>query len=351
MTNALSPTAANILSSLGIKGAIDSLPSGQGSAFQGCVPVLGADGKIDISFIPPAAAEMSVQHISNVLIVDPGTTCASPTGSVVAPFKTIAAAAAAFSNDPGYEFAARCAVLLMPGKYTDSTVAFSASPLQAFVICLGSCAFAASTVAFSGIDSTGTLYLQNVSASGNLTVTGCSRVACLGTTEITGTLGVSVGGEIMLSSEAHVGSASVAPTYLSSTATIANSSASISGATAKDAMDSLAARRIRVSRIVAGDPIVEQDGYEDVPAADGVYDLRSHDAPVVNALNTLADRLDNQVVDTITATSVTAGAVTAGTVDAIAMRLGRGLLRVDEFGYLVVEDEAGESSGPGDSSS
>ena len=60
----LSPTAANILSSLGIKGAT------VGENIAGCVPVLDANGKISVNLIPEGAAKLSVSSISNVVFVE-----------------------------------------------------------------------------------------------------------------------------------------------------------------------------------------------------------------------------------------------------------------------------------------
>ena len=46
MSNGQTPTAANIISSLGIKGAIGKIPEGaEGSSFSGFVPYLNKDGK------------------------------------------------------------------------------------------------------------------------------------------------------------------------------------------------------------------------------------------------------------------------------------------------------------------
>jgi hypothetical protein len=93
MANALNPTAANIISSLGVKGAT----SEGGEGYSGYVPMLDESGKLSLSFIPQGAAAMAMPPLHDVAFVDPGSNSETPTGSIAAPFKTLSDAASGAS--------------------------------------------------------------------------------------------------------------------------------------------------------------------------------------------------------------------------------------------------------------
>lgn len=345
MAGSMSPTAANIISSLGIKGAIGSIPDGaQGSSFSGFIPILNADGKIDLSFIPPGAAEMSVQRFHNVAIVDPMTECETRTGSVIAPFKTASEAAASITPDEGYDNAARCAIVLMPGKYDDSLIAFSSEPSEAFIICVGQCVFGKSTVAISGIRNGGALSVSNIYTDGNISVSNCSNVTFLGTTVVRGNLTLAQGAELAIAPESYVASTNASSViYLSDSSRVGNSS-SVTGNTVSDALDTLGSRAIRVVNMSYGDSgfDYDEDDFSDIEAirsgAVEVYDLRGRDKAFADGVNRLVVMWKNPTVGELRANTVNAGKIVADEMDIAAISIGGYKVTIDQYGYLVVVD-------------
>ena len=347
----IKPTAANILSSLGVKGAIGKIPSGErGSAFSGFLPVLNENGKVDLSFIPAGAAELSVTRLYNVAIVDPETTETVRTGSIISPFKTVEEAAASITPDEGSDTAARCAIVLMPGKYYDMYVEFSSSPGDVYIVCVGQCSFMQS-VSFSGIRSGGTLTFQNVSTSGVFSVAGCSKVVCVGNVKVTGSMVLASGAHLALSADSYVASTNAATvSYLSDTSRVSNTS-SVIGATAKDALNRLGARSIRVADITEGSPELnyDNDRYVDISAESSggmdVYDLRMREKVLVDGINDLAVKMKNPVSETVTADRVVANDIGASSVKTETLSIGDHVIAVDAYGYLVVSDGDDADSG------
>lgn len=352
MANGLTPTAANIISSLGIKGAIGKIPAGaEGSSFHGFVPFLNEDGKVDLTFIPAGAAAMSVKMLHNVAVVDPGTEETIRTGSVIAPFKTLAEAAASIVADEGYDYATRCALLLMPGKYNDTVVEFSATPLNAFVICFGECLLGRSTVAFTGMKNGGNLTLCNITTDGNISVTNCSTVTCLGMTRIIGMLTVADGASLRLSAESFVASTSaVSISYLTDSSRVGNTS-QVEGVTVGEALDTLGNREIRVADLTADSDgfHYENDRFIDIKAVKignrEIYDLRGIDKTFVDGINHLVLLWKNPVVGTLTADKVKAKSIEAESIKVNSITFGGYKLAIDSYGYLVILDE-GEPVSP-----
>lgn len=338
-------TAANIISSLGVKGAIGKIPAGaQGSSFGGFIPILNEDGKIDLSFIPPGAAEMSVQRLHNVAIVDPMTTGTVRTGSVIAPFKDIAEAAASITPDEGYNVANRCAILLMPGKYDDSLIEFASNPFQAFIICAGQCVWGRSTVAISGMQHGSSLTIQNVFTEGSISVSNCTKVTCRGETSIGGSLTLAQGAALWLSPDSFVASTNASSvSYLSSASRVGNDS-KVVGVTVADALGTLGKRAIRVANITSSESgfDYDEDDFTDVSALPAgtieVYDLRGRDKAFVDGVNRLVAMWQNPTVGTLTANTVKADSVIAGELKIDAVTLGGYKLTIDPYGYLVVVD-------------
>ena len=133
MANALQPTAANIISSLGIKGATvsENLP--------GYVPVLDATGHLNAKFIPANAEQYAIQPLSDVAFVDPYTTVGFDSegtdvdtdpenmiriGSIAAPFKSVTEAASRYAPTDAALAGKYAAFMLAPGKYDDGEIAF-----------------------------------------------------------------------------------------------------------------------------------------------------------------------------------------------------------------------------------
>lgn len=366
MANALSPTAANILSSLGIKGATVSAP------LPGYVPVLGADGKLSAAFIPADAAQAALPHLSDAAFVDPNTSVAYDlrNGSVVAPYKTLGEAAARFRPSDASQSLKTVAFILAPGIYDDdgnTTVSFPANwtPRSLYVVGLGGCRFYRDVVV-SGMDASASeqaVVIQDVNfGAKNVTILGSASVTLLGRTYVGGTLSagsVEEGGvrvptnvaSIRLSPDAYVGSPYADRIdYLADAARVGNTSG-VPGATVKDALDRLDARKIRVARIAgSGSGLLAGSSYDVAAESSGgvdVYRLADGDRALVAAIRDLYGKFTDIDARTVTAVDVTAtGTLTAKTLSIDVLRLGPVALAIDTYGYLVVSEGSGGSHDP-----
>jgi len=347
------PTASNILSSLGVRGATPNIPEGyDASSFQGFVPMLDADGKLCVDFIPSSAVESVVKRIGNVCIVDPNTEVPSGTqsGSAVAPYGTLHKAAESVTPDES----GRCVILLMPGLYKgndNSNAVFPDGVSEAYIIGVGDCEFYETQLYVGGVSGKA-VFLQNLSTDSNILVSGASSVTCLGTTYVGGSLSVGQSTPLHLSSESRISSTdSLTVSYLSEDARIGNTSG-VPGSTVKDAMDRLGGRAIRVLNFTEGSSgfLFGSDSWSDVGASsDGgfdVYDLRCRDAVLLGGINRLVALRKNIVADTVDAGTVTADVVRAGRLVMDAVYLGGYRLTVDAYGYLVVEDGGDSPANP-----
>jgi len=339
------PTAANILSSLGVKGAVSNVPTGESAeSYAGYIPVLGADGKINIDFIPSSAVERIVKHISNVAVVDPNTLVAEEnrSGSVVAPYKTIHEASV------NVEFAdSRCALLLMPGRYSGNDNLFAefsnspASPANVAIIGIGLCDIAGS-LSVSGVAG-GNVILQNIRISDSINLTGVGSVTCLGRTYVGSDLVVGEA-SLSISSETQYGSTDATGVQYLSAASKIGYSSSKPGDTVQNAIDRINGRKIRVARITANDQgfVYDEDSYDDLPAVteDGneIYDLRSHQKVFAEGINHLVEKSKNFEAISVTADKVTAKVLETDKLKMNSLMLGGYRLAIDSFGYLVVVD-------------
>jgi len=333
MANALSPTAANIISSLGIKGATVS------ENLAGFVPVLDANGKISVNLIPDDAAKLAVESLSNVFFVDPYTEEDDPsgrTGSIAAPFKTISEAASRSSPVGG-----RIAIVLAPGVYGDGGVAFRGSPKYVYLIGIGECVIG-SEMAISGLGSSPELFLRDISSAYSINVIGSPKITLLGKTYVK-SLSASAGAELRISADSRVDSTTISKVFLSGDDRIANTSG-VDGATVKDALDRLDSRKIRVAKISGtGSGIDAGSSYEDIGAESfggfDAYDMRARDSALVGAVKDLYSRLMDVDAHTVTAETITAtGTLNAKTLSIDALRLGGHVVEIDTYGYLVVSD-------------
>lgn len=347
MADTKKPTAANIISSLGVKGAIASIPQGvDPAAYAQFVPMLDADGKLSVDFIPSSVVEKVVRPITNVVIVDPNTEVDDDnrSGSAVAPFKNLHEAAA----NVGFDGSKHCAILLMPGKYSGNDNAYmefkQATAGTVVIIGIGDVELATSILNIYGqAVSGGKVYLQNVSTNNSIQVYYSSSVMCLGRTYVGGKLLV---GQITLklSSESRIASTDARTVqYLSELSYIGNTSA-VPGVTAKDALDRLDARKIRIAKLVLGESGIDVGGssYEDLSATSDsgtdIYDLRKHDQAVVGGVRKLQDSLKNLVSETVTAKKIVADEIQVNSLKMNALTLGGYKLGIDAYGYLVILD-------------
>ena len=369
MSNAASarpkPSAANILSSLGIKGAVNGVPEGIDQAsLANYIPVLDKDGKLSVKFIPSSAMEMTVNPLSNVLVVDQNSVATHETGSFVAPFKSIDSAAAAVKADSS----GRCAILLMPGLYQatyNSIANFSSNypdadgPSSVFIIGLGECVLDASTFNIDGIDSSGggaTVVLKNICTDSNIKVYASAAVVCMGRTVVSGSIIAEAGSSVKLSSESRVAKAIVAESspeqalpisYLSDSSHVGNDS-NIPGDTVDKALNRLGSRKIRVANITFDDTgfHFDNDSFTDMPAEAvaspsgdfDIYDLRQRQKIFVDGINRLVKLNKNIVAESVTADTIRAGLIETDKLKMDALVLGGYKLTIDPYGYLVVAD-------------
>lgn len=372
-----SPTAANIISSLAIKGAIVSIPTGEsGSKYAGFVPALDANGKLNAKFIPSEAAQISIPPLSNVAYVDPCTDVEEyaadgetrlRVGSVVAPFKSIEEAAANFVPTSDAAAGKYVAFMLAPGKYEDVEMRFPAgnAPLSVYIIGLGECIFASNITTFAvyGMSSTVSgrkpiVFLQNVYMSGTISVSSGSDAVVLGKSYIH-ELSIGSGSKLSLASESRVDSTDAGTvSYLSEDSRIGNTSG-VKGATVGAAVGRLGRRRVRIANVTADSSgfKIGSSSYTDVSEASssgasfGYFDLRERDRLFVEGINRLFKR---GVFDAVTANSVTAKNVVADVVKTKELRmdalaLGGYRIEIDAYGYLVVSDGSATPPRPPDS--
>lgn len=351
------PTAANIISSLGVKGAIPGIPSGEdASAYANFIPVLDENGKLSVDFIPSSAVEKVVKPIYNVAIVDLSTTVTERTGSAIAPFKSIHEAAEKFGlqdTNLNVDSSGRCAIVLMPGIYkgnNNSRAEFSVSPSEVFLIGIGKCVLDVTTFTVTGVNNAN-IFLQNLSTSSNITVRNAASVVCLGHVYVGAWLNVG-SAALKLSDESRITSTDATNlSYLSEAAYVGNTSG-VRGKTVSDALDRLGKRKIRVAKVKYESSRfdLESSSYSDISADSSgscdIYDLRARDRVFIEGINDVIDKTKNIVAETVTATRIMADEVRAKTLRIDSLALGGYNLGIDTYGYLVVLDGDSEITPP-----
>ena len=333
MANRLNPTAANIISSLGVKGATATEP------LEGYVPILGPDGKLSVEFIPNSAAKMSVPPISDVAFVDPYTEERDAdlrNGSIAAPCKYISEAASKFSTTDGD----RVAIVLSPGVYNDSQVSFGSSIEKVYLIGLGRCYIDVNGGSFSisvgqGVD----LTVQNIDVPTTMSVSAGTTIRLVGNTHINELL--SSNSTIVISAEARVESTNASTIQLASDSAHVSNTSSVQGKTVGDAIERLGGRKIRILRIDAGSSGVDfGSSFEDIEAessgSDDIYDLRGRDSSIASALSELFRRSKHIVADDVSAGIISADSISTRSLSIDALKIGGYNIEVDAYGYLVV---------------
>lgn len=369
------PTAANIISSLGVKGAISSIPAGEdASKYEGFLPVLDANGRLNANFIPPEAAQISIPTLSNVAYVDPYTDVEEyaadgstrlRVGSVVAPFKSIEEAAANFSPTEDAKSGKYVAFVLAPGKYEDTEMRFPSgrSPLSVYLIGTGNCIFASNITTFSiyGMSSASggrrpVLFLQNVYMAGEILVSTGADAVVIGKTYVH-QLSVGSGSKVSIASDCRVDSTNAGTVaFLSEDSRIGNTSG-VKGDTVKDAVGRLGRRKVRISKITADSSGIDIDSSSFVDISEtsssgdsfGVFDLRMRDRVLVESIKRLFDRGKNIVADSVTANTVVADSVRTKELRMDSLALGGYRIEIDAYGYLVVSDGSATPPRPPDS--
>lgn len=361
MANSLNPTAANIISSLGIKGATasENLP--------GYVPVLGEDGRLDAKFIPANAASASLPPLSNVAYVDPYTDVASSDrkGSESAPFKSLYEAVSNFEPTSDAVSAKRVAFILSPGVYKETSAIrfpYGKTPYHVYIIGTGECRFTASTLVIRDFEepeggNRPSLFLHNILVSGALSVPDSDvDIKLFGTTRI-GTLNAGEGSTLSIAPESRVDSTGIRKIFLADSYNVAYKSEPGSDTvTVGDELDRLGDRRIRIADITAddsgfhvgSDPV---DVYASSYGSGGdVFDLSERDRVFAEGINNL---FRNGKFTKVSAGSMSAGSIVADSIDVKELRmdafaLGGYRLEIDNFGYLVVVDGTDDPPRPPD---
>jgi len=369
------PTAANIIASLGVKGAISFIPAGEdASKYEGFLPVLDANGRLNANFIPPEAAQISIPTLSNVAYVDPYTDVEEyaadgstrlRVGSVVAPFKSIDEAAANFSPTEDAKSGKYVAFVLAPGKYEDTEMRFPSgrSPLSVYLIGTGNCIFASNITTFSihGMSSASggrrpVLFLQNVYMAGEISVSTGADAVVIGKTYVH-QLSVGSGSKVSIASDCRVDSTNAGTVaFLSEDSRIGNTSG-VKGDTVKDAVGRLGRRKVRISKITADSSGIDIDSSSFVDVSEtsssgdsfGVFDLRMRDRVLVESIKRLFDRGKNIVADSVTAKTVVADSVRTKELRMDSLALGGYRIEIDAYGYLVVSDGSATPPRPPDS--
>jgi hypothetical protein len=365
------PTAANIISSLGVKGAISSIPAGEdASKYEGFLPVLDANGRLNAKFIPPEVAQISIPTLSNVAYVDPYTSIQESSlrvGSIVAPFKSIKEAAANFKPTDDAKSSKYIAFVLAPGKYEDTKMQFSPeqSPLSVYLIGTGNCIFASNITTFliSGMSSASggrrpRLFLQNIYMAGEIAVDVFSGADTfvIGKTYVHQ---LSVGSESNLSiaSDCRVDSTDAGTVvFLSEDSRIGNTSG-VKGDTVKDAVGRLGRRKVRIPKITTDSSglDINSSSFIDISETSssgdsfGVFDLRVRDRVLVESINRLFERSKNVVADSVSAKTVVADSVSTKELRMDSLALGGYRVEIDLYGYLVVSDRSATPPKPPDS--
>ena len=354
----IDPTAANIISSLGIKGATVSEES------PGFVPILDASGKISANLIPANAAELAVKSLSNVAYIDPGTEVAEENrkGSIIAPFKSLYEASRRFGAD-GLLQGENVAFVLASGKYSDSSVDFDIgnNPSGLFLIGLGECVFLQNQFLVTGISASSgnpTVCIQGIKFRNTVAINSSADVFVLGHSEVN-TLNANSGSSLHISCDSKVYSTGIDDvSYLSEASRVGysrrgDSSSSFPDGTVGKELDRLRKRKIRVSNITGGSNGFDvgssySDVSEESSSGVDIFDFRGRDRDLLEGINELFDKGKDIVADTVKAGTVVADVIDVKTLRMGSLALGGYRITIDMYGYLVVADGSATPPSPPD---
>jgi hypothetical protein len=353
--NSYSPTAANILASLKVRGA--SVTGGEGKG--GYVPVLDQNGKIDVSVIPEGTIESLVQipPLPDVAFVDLGSTVPSDraTGSIAAPFKTLQQAA---SDSRRYQN-----FLLTGGNFGDVTLTINntSEKPKVRIFSLGSSVFA--NLTFDGYANGTVFEFYNISVatvlrfanntSCTVAMFGNCSVAQIQATDEDGHVDVFVDPSVTVTSTT---GSNITVRNLAAGKRIANDSSKVAGGTVTDALDRLHDRQVRIPVFTGDATGLHADTHRDVPNDEGInaYSLLTLGAELVAAINGVFHKdNDSPTYDTVTATKVAAATVVTPAAVVQKVKFGvegdvKAVVEVDSDGFLVVvqdtQDEQDEQN-------
>ena len=334
------PTAANIISSLGINGlTVDkSLP--------GYIPVLDDNGKLSAELIPDTGKLFAVKTLFNVAFIDPNTDVEdNRNGSITAPYKSITEAASDFSPTLN-----KIAFMLAPGVYSDTDVAFKNAPTSVYLIGLGEWKFRSGSIfTLTGLaGDKPAVFFQNISAA-TVKIVSKAAVTVIGKSYIESLLCGDNGSNsnLYIGADARVSSSNIdAISYLSEADNIGNTSV-VKGTTVSDALNRLNGRKLRVVNVKTdnfGFDVDSASSFSDISVDTSgsfeYYDLRERDRILIEGINKLVSRGENLTVKTVTADKITAEIIDVNELRMKTLKLNGYQLTIDTYGYLVLLDGA-----------
>lgn len=344
------PTAANIIASLGVKGA--TVGETTGPEYQGYVPVLDENGKLSAELVPADTALAAIPPLSSVVYVDPRTTvdADSQKGSVLAPFSSLAAAAQRFAPTDSAKTSGHLAFVLATGKYDDAEITFRDDfrPTCVSFVGTGKCTLAAGTFKINGLGASPKVVFRNVETSAvagtSVYVDAVAEIFVTGDSYIS-SLTARDGSTLKLTSDARVGNvADWNATYLSDASRVSYKEDS----TVESAIDSLDSRKVVVSDVKFDSSAKKftSSATKEISESGNAYDLSAHDKVFVEGINALFESSRDLDVDTLKADTITVDTANIGTLNITALKLGGYKITIDTYGYLVVLDASEESVQP-----
>jgi len=360
--NKNNPTAANILSSLEVKGAT----SVGGAEQEWKLPVLNGEGVLDTSLLPieRISESIDVPTLGDTAYVDPSAGADvegyQGTGSIVKPFRTLDEAAS--YNAGGKTFANFLLVSGSPADYSSAHPNFATRETIIRIFSTGTVQFG--SLSFDWLVPETRFILNNISVSSVfhlrtelaclVQITGASSIGTLrGSVDNSGGLpqmltDVEIDPSVKILSFTNIKSLG----YLASGIRIANGSSRVRGETVAEATDTLGNRRIRIPKFTADVYGVHIGSVEDVQAdSDSSDDYELHDITdigytLTEALNsTFYKKGDSPEFNSVTASKVRTDMLTASTsVRTEKTILGHTPIYVDTDNFLMIGSPEYESS-------
>lgn len=367
--NKLNPTAANILSSLQIKGAT----TGTGPDKYGYVPILNAEGKLDIGVIPldSISTDISIQGLNATAFVDLKSESDNPDGSIAKPFRTLQAAISATdSSGNPFEY-----FILAPGDYGSVELDFQGHS-GTTVYFIGSAQF--DTLTVRNYETGFLSVFINVSANKLMMATPeFASVTLLGYCQFGEVRGV-LSSDDEVTADVYLQAVNIGPcatllsqpvnaaklTYVASAGRIGNdhTASLILGASVADALKRLQGKRLRLP-IFKVDPFDHQISYdledlqsrEDASAETDYYSFERFATTLVEALNAaFYSEGDDIDVGTVHAYEInsegdiyTQGDIQGKTVLARKIHIGEGvsqsIMEIDGDGFLTIRPIVGNN--------
>ncbi len=347
--NEYTPTAANILSSLKVKGA--SVIGGEGK--DSYIPVLDSRGLLDTSVIPliDISANISISPLTKVAYVDKhineDVTGYVPNGSIARPYRLIQDAA-----DAGFTY-----LRLTPDEYSSVVLNFNSAESYSDIVisCDGTAIF--DNITINGYREGTKITLENIEVRG--TVLLGSSVQCsvvIKGTSIIGTIRGSISDSTdEVTSEWYLRELAIGPNarisnrvnvysvvYIASGDRIENKS-EVQGTTVTDAENRLHQRRIKLPKFSTDPSGIAVSDTEDVEVEEGlpsrydIYDVSKFSDTLVKSVNdTFYKEGDSPDFSDIEANTVTTQDISTNEVSVEAqITLNDVPLRIDKEGFLV----------------